>query len=240
MGLREIEKDIELKAKMREKSPKYMIKELEVMLKSFKNLRSQLKEFENKYGDLIVESPEYQEKLKEIRSEIGMSEIPSEDLKAKASMVEKITGKGSFFNQLGIQILNMAKKKILETGGIMTLAEVVIMINEGRPKELVSAIDVVRAINILEKAEVITGIKKLDSGIKIVEFVPVELTPDQNILLNLASKKGFITLEEIIMKTNWSQERVERVLESLLQNNIAKEDISYATGKKYYFPGLGG
>ena len=240
MGLREIEKDIELKARMRKKSPQYMIKELENMLNTVKDLRVQLKEFEKKYGNLIIEKPEYQEKLKEIRLEVGMSEIASEDFKSKPSTLEKITGKGSFYNQLGVQILYLVKKKTIETGGIMTLAETVLMINEGRPTELVSALDVVRAINILEKAEVIPGIKKLDSGIKIVEFIPVELTPDQNIILNLASKKGFITLEEIIMNSNWTQERIERVIQTFIDNNLAKVDSSYATGKKYYFPGLGG
>ncbi|MHA1268710.1 MAG: EAP30/Vps36 family vacuolar-sorting protein [Candidatus Helarchaeota archaeon] len=240
MGLREIERDIELRAKMRKKSPEYMIKELELILKSYKDLREQVKEFEKKYGNLIVENPEYQDKLKEIRVEIGLSEIQSEDFKIKPSSIEKITGKGTFYNQLGIQILNMAKKKIIETGGIMTLAEVVLRINEGRPTGTVSALDVVRAINILEKAEVIPGIKKLESGIKIVEFIPVELTPDQGIILNMASSKGFITLEEIIMNTNWTQDRIERVLQTLLEKNIAKIDQSYATGKKYYFPGLGG
>lgn len=240
MGLREIEKDIELNAKMREKSPKFMIKELEVMLNSLKDLRARLQNFEKKYGELIIENPEYQEKLKEIRSEIGVSEIYSENTKDKPTTMEKITGKGSFYNQLGVQILNLVKKKTIETGGIMTLAEVVLMINQGRPNEIVSALDVIRALNILEKAEVIPGVKKLDSGIKIVEFIPVELTPDQSIILNLASKTGSITMEKIIMKTNWTQDRIERALEFLIENNMAKLDISYATGKKYYFPGLGG
>ncbi|MHA1311974.1 MAG: EAP30/Vps36 family vacuolar-sorting protein [Candidatus Helarchaeota archaeon] len=240
MGLREIEKDIELRAKIKKKSPEYMVKELELMLNSVKELRKQIEEFENKYGDLIVENPEYQEKLKKIRLEIGMSEIPSEKFKVKPNMIEKITGKGQFYNQLSVQILNMAKKKILETGGIMTLAEVVLMINEGRPNDVVSALDVIKAINILENADIIPGIKKLDSGIKIVEFIPVELTPDQSIILNLASKKGYITLEEILMNTNWTQDRIERVLQTLIDNNIAKVDLSYATGKRYYFPGLGG
>ncbi|MHA1232672.1 MAG: EAP30/Vps36 family vacuolar-sorting protein [Candidatus Helarchaeota archaeon] len=240
MGLRKIESDIEFRAQIRKKSPEFMIKELESMLKTLKELRARLKEFEDKYGNLIIENPEYQEKLKEIRLEIGLSELPTEEFKIKPSTAEKITGKGTFYNQLGVQILNMAKKRVLETGGIMTLAEVVLMVNEGRPKNIVSALDVVRALNILEKAGVIQGIKKLDSGIKIVEFIPVELTPDQNIILNLASKKGYITMEELIMQTNWPQDRIERVLQSLIDKNIAKVDSSYATGKKYYFPGLGG
>ena len=240
MGLRKIESDIEFRAQIRKKSPEFMIKELESMLKTLKELRARLKEFEDKYGNLIIENPEYQEKLKEIRLEIGLSELPTEEFKIKPSAAEKITGKGTFYNQLGVQILNMAKKRVLETGGIMTLAEVVLMVNEGRPKNIVSALDVVRALNILEKAGVIQGIKKLDSGIKIVEFIPVELTPDQNIILNLASKKGYITMEELIMQTNWPQDRIERVLQSLIDKNIAKVDSSYATGKKYYFPGLGG
>jgi hypothetical protein len=124
--------------------------------------------------------------------------------------------------------------------GIMTLGEVVLLVNKDRPGKVIAAKDVITSIDKLVEAKLIPKTKELSSGVVIVEFIPANLSDDQEEVLALSSRKGWISLEELILKTRWSQERAERALESMRDSGIARVDASYAEGKKYYFPGLGG
>ena len=85
----------------------------------------------------------------------------------------------------------------------------------------------------------IEGISK-QSGIKIVEFVPVSLSKDARSVFHLAIEKGFVTLEEIMINTGWDQQRVMRVLSSLVDQKIARKVTSLDSGDQYFFPGLYG
>jgi hypothetical protein len=80
--------------------------------------------------------------------------------------------------------------------------------------------------------------RKLGSGIRIVEFVPRELTEDQVAILSLASRTGYTTLEDVMKTTGWNQERAHAGLQSLEAAGTAKLDKSFVHGRRYFFPGL--
>ncbi|MEA2071360.1 MAG: EAP30/Vps36 family vacuolar-sorting protein [Asgard group archaeon] len=240
MGLRDIEKKIRVKSAYKTKEAEIMLKDLGNMLENIRELHEKLKKFEKKWKKDIRENKEGYKKLVEVRQQLGLpEEIGVYKWKESASFWDKIGG-GDFYEKLGVEILEKAKEIQELTGGIMTLGEVVLLINKNRPGKIIAAKDVVKAINELQDAELIPEMKTLESGVKIVEFVPVDLTSDHKKVLDLATRKGWITIEELMLKTNWSQERSERTLESMKKSGIARVDASYAEGKKYYFPGLGG
>jgi DNA-binding IclR family transcriptional regulator len=54
--------------------------------------------------------------------------------------------------------------------------------------------------------------------------------------LDLASSKGWVTLEEIILKTGWSTEKVQTILEDLERIGVAVRDVKYEQGLRWYFP----
>jgi hypothetical protein len=239
-GLWEIEKKMEMDAAYKKKRVELMIKELERMLQAISELREKADTFEETYGEVLEDTPQLRDKAIEIAHELGIT-IPGvplpEDLKDKPGLLERLTGRGRFYEQLGVQILDIAKRRRKATGGIMALAEVVLRVNKQRQRS-VRQVDVVRAIQRLTDEKLIPGVYTLESGIKLVEFVPREFTQDQVAILSLASRTGSTTLEDVMTKTGWTQERATAALESLQQAGAAKIDKSFVHGTRYFFPGL--
>lgn len=241
LGLHEIEKEIKMKSAFQRKRVELMMEELKGMLNAVKELRKRVEEFEEEYGDLIIELPEYQRKLDTIKAEVGLP--TTEELaikKKKPGIIERLTGKGKFYEELSMKILDIATKTAKETGGIISLADLTLKINRVMRDISISPVDVAKALKNLEEAGLISGIRKLKSGVKIVEVFPIELTKDQNEILSLASKRGWVTLENVMIETKWSRERVIRALKSLEEAGIAIYDPNYTKGSRWYFPGFAG
>jgi hypothetical protein len=240
MGLWEIEKQMEMDAAYKKKRVELMLKELEHMLEAISELRNKADTFEQNYGEVLEVTPEYSEKAAAIAHELGI-ELPgvafSEDMKEKPGLIERLTGRGRFYDELGIQVLDLAKKRRDATGGIMTLAEIVLLVNKQR-RHSVSQVDITKAIQNLANAKLIPGIRKLKTGIRIVELIPRELTEDQVSVLSVASRSGYTTLEEVMTQTQWNRERADAALKSLESVGAAKLDKSYVHGNRYFFPGL--
>jgi hypothetical protein len=166
--------------------------------------------------------------------------ITVEDVIDEVLQEQVLNKRGSVDHEkLAILLLQKAQRLREENGGIMTLAEVKLMVEtRGILSGKVGIEDIKKAIEILSKQKLIPGIKKLGSGLMIVYFFPIESSPDQNTILVIASEKGWTTLEEVMMKTKWSRERVELALRELETSGISRPDPSYSTGRKWYFPGL--
>lgn len=240
MGLRDIEKKIRIKSAYKAKEAELMIDDLERMLENIRELHSQLKKFEKKWKKDIEKNKDSYKKLVELRQELGLpNELGIYEWKESATFWDKVGG-GDFFERLGVEILEKAKEIQEYTGGLMTLGEVVLLVNKGRPGKIIPSKDVVEAIEKLSNAKLIPKPKELKSGVVLVEFIPANLSDDQEEVLALSTRKGWISMEELLLKTRWTQKRCERALESMRDAGIARVDASYAEGKKYYFPGLGG
>ncbi|MHA1221877.1 MAG: hypothetical protein ACTSSG_02620 [Candidatus Heimdallarchaeaceae archaeon] len=240
MGLRDIEKKIKIKSAFQVKEAELIIKELEQMINNIKETKKQLKKFEKKYGKQISENKDYYEKLSNLRSELGLpSEIGRFDWKEAPTLKDKLTGKG-FYDVLANEILELGQKLTPENGGIMAAGELLTQLNKIRPGRTVSIDDMYRALEKLIDAQLISPYKLLDSGVKIIEFTSVEFSPDHDIILNYASRNGYVTKEDLLMKTNWTEERIDRCLAFFEENGIARVDRSYSEGTKYWFPGLMG
>jgi hypothetical protein len=119
----------------------------------------------------------------------------------------------------------------------MTLAEIVLLVNKQR-RHSVSQVDIAKAIQNLANAKLIPGIRKLKTGIRIVELIPRELTEDQVAVLSVASRTGYTTLEDVMTQTQWNRERADAALKSLESVGAAKLDKSFVHGNRYFFPGL--
>jgi hypothetical protein len=236
-GLHEIERKMQLKQAFEKEKVELMMQELQGMFNNIQDLRQKVEEFEEKYSELMT-FPEYREKLRVLKEELGLTEMPPSRERGEPTVFEKLMGKGKFYNLLAVEILEVAGKRARESGGILTLGEVTSIISNEQAGKMTELGDIIKAIEVLRDAGLIIGVKTLPSGAKIVEFLPVELTEDSNIVLSLAADKGWLTAEEIMLRTNWSRERVERTLKSLEQYGMARVDLSYATGTRWYFPGL--
>ena len=71
-----------------------------------------------------------------------------------------------------------------------------------------------------------------------IQFFPIQYTDDQFKVIGLAKEKGFISLEDICVSLEWSQDRALKVLKTLEESGIAKFRESILTGKQWFFPSI--
>ncbi|WEU39995.1 MAG: EAP30/Vps36 family vacuolar-sorting protein [Candidatus Odinarchaeum yellowstonii] len=120
-------------------------------------------------------------------------------------------------------------------GGLFTVGELLDWFNRAA-KYKIKVEDILKAVRILEKNRIIPGRRIIGGNVLVIQFLPLELSSDHLFILNLASSKGWVTVEEASMNLNWPLERVTLVLDKLVDYGVARLDSSYAHGKKYYFP----
>lgn len=239
MGLRDIEKKIRSKSAYQRKEAEMLLQQLDQMIENVAALKDQLKKFEKNHGKEIQENKDYYQKISELRGGLGLpSEIGMYEWKDSPSFKDKFGNKG-YYDLLANEILELGKSAINDTGGLFSIAELVIKLNKIRPGKVVPPKDVLKALDNLIESKLIPPIRKLKSGVLVVEFVAVELSSDQELVFNLASQKGFLTQETLIVQLGWNPERATRILEELVINGMALKDESYQEGIKYWFPSLG-
>jgi hypothetical protein len=151
----------------------------------------------------------------------------------------RLFGKGKFRDQMSDLVLQYGKNLRASSGGYISLANLYTALKNQVPDVKFSVKDLENACKHLQKQSLIEGISKR-SGVKIVEFVPVTLGKDAERVFSLAVGKGFVTFEDVVLNTKWEQQRVIRVLESLVEQKIARKVSSLDSGDQYYFPGLYG
>ena len=237
MGLRKIELDELKRREIRKKGAILAIDELEDMVKSIKELHKKLEKMEKKYGNDFASTPEASERLMKIREELGLpEEIGVFERKTKPGITDKITG-GGFYEDLALRVLELGKDLREKNGGIMSTAEVIIQLNKKYKGLVISISDIIKAIKVLTKNKLVTT-RKLNSGVKIVEFVQWELIDEHERILALATQRnGEITLEEILIETKWTFERAESIMKFLEDKNITERHQTLE-GIKFIFYGL--
>lgn len=151
----------------------------------------------------------------------------------------RLFGKGKFREQMSDLVLQYGKSLRASSGGYISLANLYTALKDQVPDMKFSVKDLENACKHLQKQSLIEGFSKR-SGVKIVEFVPVTLGKDAERVFSLAVDKGFVTVEDVVLNTKWEQQRVMRVLESLVEQKIARKVSSLDSGDQYYFPGLYG
>ncbi|TFG09559.1 hypothetical protein EU538_04700 [Candidatus Thorarchaeota archaeon] len=142
-----------------------------------------------------------------------------------------------YYDYIGLAVLDVATEN--SSKGLMGLAELIVDVVRRLPElKSVSYNDVIEAVNRVAEHGLIPGIRTLSGGVKVVELRPLELRQDQADVINLAASKGFVSIEEVIMKLKWSEDHARTVLSSLVEAGMAVADIRFSTGGRYYFPGL--
>ncbi|CAI9584218.1 unnamed protein product [Staurois parvus] len=123
--------------------------------------------------------------------------------------------------------------------GLITLAELHQQVLKGRGKltQDVSQDDIIRAIKKLKVLGSGFGIIPV-GGSYLVQSVPAELNMDHTVVLQLAEKKGYVTVGEIQSSLNWEKERAKHVLEHLLKEGLAWLDLQADGDPQYWLPAL--
>ena len=237
MGIRKIEDEIDLKEAMKKKAAELKMKDIQAKASIEKFTKDRLRDLAKKHGVLLALTPELRQEIKELQkkydiptSKIITEQITEHDVLRKFSKIDH-----QKLGMLAYQRVLMSKE---ETGGIIPLSEVFELVNTGILKGNVDVKDVEKALKLLKKTKVIEDITQLDSGAVIVRFFPIQYTDDESKVVDLAKQKGVLTIEDVCINLDWSQERALRALESLEKTGISKFRENILTGKQWYFPSL--
>ena len=237
MGIRKIEDEIDLKEAMKKKAAELKMKDMEAKASVEKFTKDRLRELAKKHGVLLALTPELRNEVKELQkkynipsSKIITEQITEHDVLKKFSKIDH-----QKLGMLAYQRVLMTKE---ETGGIIPLSEVFGLINTGILKGNVEVKDVNKALRLLKKTKVIDDITHLESGAIMVRFFPIQYTGDESKVVELANEKGILTLEDVCVKLDWSQDRALHALKSLEKSGIAKYRENILTGKQWFFPSL--
>ena len=238
MGIRKIEDEIDLREAMKKKAAELKIKDIQAKAATENFTKERLRELAKRHGVILALTPELKEEVKELQkiynipsSKIITEQITENDVLIKFSKIDH-----EKLGMLAYQRVLMQKEEI--GVGLLPLTEVFDLVNTGILKGIVDMKDLYKALKKLKKSHVIDDLKELDSGIIMVRFFPVEYTGDQVKVIGLAQEKGFISLEDICVGLNWSQDRALETLKSLEDTGVAKFRDSLLKGKQWFFPSI--
>ncbi|MHA2175465.1 MAG: hypothetical protein ACXABI_11605 [Candidatus Hodarchaeales archaeon] len=238
MGLRRIEEKITQEAALKVKGSQLALQHLEDMSKKVRNLHKELQEMEKKYKSDIKKNSNLAETLMKLRQELGLPlALGIYDVGEKPSIKDRLRGKDDYVNYLALRVLELGKQNRSRTGGILSVSELILQLNDEKKGITISIKDINDAIQLLKENSLIHKVRTL-AGIRIVEFNDPNLSNDHQILLELAAKtNGQISLTEIVQKTSWTLERVERTVEALINQKIAVRSKTL-DGVIISFPGI--
>ncbi len=71
-----------------------------------------------------------------------------------------------------------------------------------------------------------------------IHFFPIPFTSDQTKILEIAKEKGYVSVEDVCVKLDLSQDRTLQALKTLEMSSVAKFTESMLKGKQWYFPSI--
>jgi regulator of replication initiation timing len=239
MGLRRIEEKITKEAALKVKGSQLALKNLEEMSKQVQELHKELQRLESSYKSDIKKNPDLAQKVMKLRGDLGLPlAIGIFDVGDKPSIKARLQGKDEYLNFLALRILEAGKQSRNRSGGILSVSDLILKLNDENKGIVVSISDVNDALKLLVSNGLIHQVRKL-VGMKIIEFIDPQLTQDNQTILEIAAQvNGQISLTELVQKTSWSIERVDRGLNALIEKKIVVKSNTL-DGVILSFPGIG-
>ena len=131
MGLRRIEEKITQEAALKVKGSQLALRSLEDMSKKIRELHKELQQLEAKYTSDIKKNPNLAQEVMKLRSELGLPlAIGIYEVGSKPSLKSRIQGKDEYENYLALRILEIGKQARNRTGGILSVSELILQLND--------------------------------------------------------------------------------------------------------------
>lgn len=200
-------------------------------------IRERLGQAFEEQGQTLLSIPSYRSALSELLSELGYEpEAWIAEAKKQQGMVKRLLKRDDRRDGLRRDILRTAEES-KQSGGIMLLSELLVHLdNLGWATD---SNEVESIISEMSGEGLIQGLSTLEGGALLVEFVPVALTDDPQLVLGLAAEReGNLSFEDVVVGLNWTEERARNALSLLVETGVAKEQRSYSRSTQYWFPGL--
>lgn len=238
MGLGNIERRIRNDSAYKRKEAELLVDKLEMMVTNIEKMKEDLKKIEKENKKEILENRDFYQKISKIRENMGLpKELGVYEWRDKPSIKERFFG-GDFYNELSHELLDLIVENTSRTGGILALSELVLLLNKSRPGKNLEHQDILKGIKILLKKKLIDNLLELENGMKIIEVKEIDWSEEQKLVLDLGSELGYMTIENLMIKTGWGLQKINSVLLDMEKNGLVLKDVSAVEGIKYWFPGL--
>eukprot|EP00300_Choanocystis_sp_HF-7_P015683 c19139_g1_i5.p1 GENE.c19139_g1_i5~~c19139_g1_i5.p1 ORF type:complete len:152 (+),score=43.33 c19139_g1_i5:193-648(+) len=148
------------------------------------DFKGKLEEFANKHKTEIKKNPVFRMRFHQMCSKIGVDPLAS-----KKGFWGEILGVGSFYFELGVQILDVCLRTRPQNGGLISITELHenLIRQRGGLAQPINLDDIERSIKKLAVLGNGLSVIALKDGSRIVRSVPCDLTNDHTVLLNKAS-----------------------------------------------------
>ena len=234
VGIAGLQKNAQNKARFQEKGAELAADQLQHMIKQMGVFKTNLEEFAVKHRTELKQNSEFRAYFQQMCAQIGVDPLAS----SKGYWAQTL-GVGDYYYELGVQIIEVCMATRPVNGGLIQMVDLRNRLNKNRRKDnLVSDDDIVRAIGKL---------KKLGAGFSLIpinktyfiQSVPGELNMDHTTILGLAEKNHGCVTSSYLRENNlnWTEQRLERVFEYLLKEELVwidKQGAEYS----YWFPNL--
>lgn len=240
MGISWIEGQIEIEKEMKKKGEELLLEKLQAEAELTMKSRERMEEIAKRYGVILAFSPEARKYLDELKKKYGIREnmIITENITENDVVEKGFLGRQRIIHEkLAMLLFQRALLLAQENGGILSFAEAYSIVATGILKNVLKLEDVEKAVEILQRKNMIPGVTKIEES-RLIRFLPVELSKDHEKILALAMSKEYLTDEMIITLLGWNPHRTRAVMDYLVRQNVAVVVDSYKEGRRYYFPGI--
>ncbi|CAK75629.1 unnamed protein product (macronuclear) [Paramecium tetraurelia] len=205
---------------------KSQAKQVEQLTLIYDVFQKNLHQFAGKYRDEISKNPDFREKFNELCDKMDVNPMMSK------KTIWSDLGFGDFYNELAIKILDICAKKYAIYGGITKITDIIDEFRKVYGMK-VSKSDIERAIN------TVSSLGGCHIHNKYVYTVPIEMSPDFNLLLEVAEEERFVNEKIMQVKKGWTKERFYQKIQVLQREGLVWADKKTQTKiVDYYFPSL--
>jgi ESCRT-II complex subunit VPS22 len=236
-GIAGLKKSVETNARFKEKGEHVAEVQLSQLQQQLQTFQSHLETFAAAHRDQINKDPQLRYHVQKMCAKIGVDPLAS-----KKGFWADTLGLGSFYYELGVQIVGVCMDTRPQNGGLLEVCDLLELLRakRGRSASPITAEDVHRAIKKLRVLGDGYDIVVLQ-GRSYVQSVPVVLNRDHLAVLAVAQdNSGMVTIPQLVSSLGWEPVRGETVVERMLSEGLcwldAQNTSPNACTEAYWFP----
>lgn len=154
--------------------------------------------------------------------------LPEDDFSTRVNWRSK---KITDFKGMAHGIFNILKKSEKETGGILSFDEVFSELKQQTVRDIITKKHLVKII--ATKDPSFDTIQQ--SNATFLALKATDAKDDETEILKLAEHREVMTIDTIQQLTKWSDLRIKRILDYLVEIGRCRKDSTYRKGLRYYF-----
>eukprot|EP00636_Phaeomonas_parva_P003850 CAMPEP_0118882372 /NCGR_PEP_ID=MMETSP1163-20130328/21642_1 /TAXON_ID=124430 /ORGANISM="Phaeomonas parva, Strain CCMP2877" /LENGTH=262 /DNA_ID=CAMNT_0006819415 /DNA_START=5 /DNA_END=793 /DNA_ORIENTATION=+ len=240
VGLKGVRKRQQERTAIRETGEKLEAAQLSHAAELLETFKTQLTAFAEEHRESINSDPQFRRYFHRMCSGIGVDPLNSQ----KGFWAEYLHI-GDFYYELAVQITEICLATRDLNGGVLPLSDLLEQLRKKRESQAgddasgaISGSDVLTAV---AKLKVLGGGIRVEKvgGRRMIFSVPMELSRDEMAAMEVAQRGGGYFTAAALREEGWSDERIDRAVATLLQQEMVWLDAGAAEGgESYWFVSL--